>query len=218
MSAATAPHSFVRIGAIAACSVRSVRSSARQFRRSTPAVADRSAVAGVWRRPRSCGRFLRAGMAGVDRLPALHYTSVTAPAASSPDVETTRSTDSVRPKAVAANASQSHAQHFARRDAGCLVGRPRGQRPEGLGTSAAGRALGRERGGGDPRTLGTACRSRAPKRRPLACLHHRQVLQLCEFDREQDARAARPRIVTEEVRLHDRVECGDTQFPSQQRQ
>jgi len=140
MSAATAPHSFVRIGAIAACSVRSVRSSARQFRRSTPAVADRSAVAGVWRRPRSCGRFLRAGMAGVDRLPALHYTSVTAPAASSPDVETTRSTDSVRPKAVAANASQSHAQHFARRDAGCLVGRPRGQRPEGLGTSPASRA------------------------------------------------------------------------------
>ena len=64
----------------------------------------------------------------------------------------------------------------------------------------------------------TACRSRPPKRRPLACRHHRHILQLCEFDREQDARAARRRIVTEDVRLHDRVECGDAQFPSRQRQ
>src|SRR5205085_11403130 len=53
----------------------------------------------------------------------------------------------------------------------------------------------------------------APKRRPLACRHHRHILQRCEFDREQDARAAWRGTVTEDVRLNDCVECGDAQFP-----
>jgi len=98
-----------------------------------------------------------------------------------------------------------------------VVGLPRGQRPEGLGTSPAGRPHGRDRGGGDPRASDGVPITPAEEA-SLACRHHRHILQLCEFDREQDAGAARRRIMTEDVRLHDRVECGDAQFPSRQRQ